>query len=122
MKYSELVAVYDNLESTTKRLEKTYYIAEFLKKVPEQEIEIITLLLQGVIFPNYDERKIGVATRLVLKALNTATGIEVDKIEKEWKNIGDLGEVAEKLVGKKKQATLFSHELSIKKVFENIRA
>lgn len=122
MKYSELVKVYDKLESTTKRLDKTYSIAQFLKKVPEQELDIIVLLLQGVIFPKYDERKIGVASRLVLKALNTATGIEVDKIEKEWKNIGDLGEVAEKLVGKKKQATLFSQELSVKKVFDNIRS
>lgn len=121
MKYSELVKVYDKLESTTKRLDKTYFISQFLKKVPEAELDAIVLLLQGIIFPKYDERKIGVASRLVLKALNTATGIEVDKIEKEWKNIGDLGEVAEKLVGKKKQATLFSQELSVKKVFDNIR-
>ncbi|MBW2992300.1 ATP-dependent DNA ligase [Candidatus Woesearchaeota archaeon] len=122
MKYSELVTVYDKLESTTKRLDKTNHIAEFLKKVSEQDIEIVTLLLQGIIFPKYDERKVGVASRLVLKALNTATGIEVSKIEKEWKNIGDLGEVAEKLVGKKKQATLFSQDLTVKKVFDNLRA
>jgi DNA ligase-1 len=122
MKYSELAEVYNKLESTTKRLDKTYFISQFLRKASEAEVDIAVLLLQGIIFPKYDERKIGVAGRLVLKALNTATGIEVDKIEKEWKNIGDIGEVAEKLVAKKKQATLFSHDLSVKKVFDNLRS
>ena len=41
MKYSLLVALYEQLSGTTKRLEKTYHIAEFLKdnqKVGEEEI------------------------------------------------------------------------------------
>jgi DNA ligase 1 len=121
MKYSELVEVYNKLESTTKRLDKIYVISQFLRKASEAEVDIIVLLLQGIIFPKYDERKIGVAGRLVLKALNTATGIEIEKIENEWKKIGDIGEVAEKLVAKKKQITLFSLDLSIKKVFDNLR-
>lgn len=122
MKYSELVTIYDKLESTTKRLDKTYYIAEFLKKVKEDDLDDIVLLLQGIIFPKYDERKIGFGGRMVLKAINIATGIDVAKIEDEWKKLGDIGEVAEKLIGKKKQATLFSQELSIKKVFDNLRS
>jgi DNA ligase-1 len=121
MKYADLAEIYNRLEGTTKRLDKTYYISQFLKKASENEVDIAVLLLQGIIFPKYDERKIGVAGRLVLKALNTATGIEIDKIEDEWKKIGDIGEVAEKLIAKKKQATLFSHDLTVKKVFDNLR-
>jgi len=122
MKYSELVEVYDNLEKTTKRLDKTHCISEFLKKISTEELDIVMLLLQGVIFPKYDERKIGFGGRMVLKALNIATGIEVEKIEKEWKNIGDIGDVAEKLVSRKKQVTLFSQDLTVKKVFDNLRS
>ena len=45
----------------------------------------------------------------------------IKKIEKEWKETGDLGKVAENLVAKKKQATLFSRELSIEKVYNNLK-
>jgi len=121
MDYIQLVEVYQRLESTTKRLEKTFIISEFLKVIPEDELSHTVLLLQGLVFPNWDERKIGVAARLVIKAINKSTGINSDKIEKEWQKTGDLGDVAENFVKTKKQATLFSRSLTVKKVFENLR-
>jgi len=65
MEYIKLVEVYQKLEATTKRLEKTYIISEFLKAVPEENLQQTILLLQGLVFPVWDERKIGVAARLV---------------------------------------------------------
>ena len=120
MEYIKLVEMYQTLEETTKRLKKTFLISEFLKTTPKEDIGNITLLLQGKVFPTWDERKIGVASRLILKAISTATGIDIKKIENEWKKTGDLGLVAESLVKQKKQSTLFSHNLSVKKVFGNI--
>lgn len=121
MKYMKLVKIYEELEKTTKRLEKTHILAEFLKTIDIENLPIITLLLQGKLFPSYDENKIGVASRLILKAINTATGISASKVEHEWKKTGDLGIVAENLIKQKKQSTLVSHELYTKKVFENLR-
>jgi DNA ligase 1 len=121
MKYSELAEIYDKLESTSKRLEKTWVISRLLQKTSEEEVDKIILLLQGRVFPIHDETKIGVSDRLVIKAISTATGATADKIEKEWKEIGDLGRVCEKLVGKKSQATLFSKDLTVDKVFSNIK-
>lgn len=121
MDYSRLVEVYEELNKTTKRLEKTHIISEFLKEVGLDDIEQVVLLLEGRIFPNYDAREIGVASRLMLKSLSTATGISIDKIENEWKKLGDLGLVAEIIIKTKKQATLHSAKLTVKKVFENIR-
>src|SRR3989338_2224854 len=121
MNYKDLVAVYEKLESTTKRLEKTYYVAKLLRDSNDKDLPVLILLLQGVIFPAWEEKKIGVASRLVLKAINVATGIEAKKIEQEWKQTGDLGKVAENLVARKKQATLFSRELSVEKVYNNLK-
>ena len=121
MKYVDLVEIYRQLEETTKRLNKIYIISEFLKKTPNEDIGHIVLLLQGKLFPNWDPRKIGVASRLVLKAINISTGITSKKIEDEWRKTGDLGLVAENLTKKKKQSTLFSHDLSVRKVFNNLR-
>lgn len=121
MEYSKLVEIYEQLNSTTKRLEKTHIISEFLKDVSVEDIEHVMLLLEGRVFPSYDAREIGVASRLMLKSLSAATGISMDKIENEWKKQGDLGLVAEVIVKTKKQATLHSTKLTVKKVFENIR-
>jgi len=121
MKYINLVEVYQKLDSTTKRLEKTYFISKLLKETPLEDLFKITLLLQGKIFPPWDERKIGVASRMVLKAINVSSGLSVEEIENEWKKTGDLGKTAENLIKKKKQATLFSSDLSVSKVFNNLR-
>ena len=121
MEYSKLVDIYEQLNKTTKRLEKTHIISEFLKDVSVDDMENVMLLFEGRLFPNCDAREIGVAARLMLKSLNVATGISVDKIEKEWKKLGDLGLVAESLVKTKKQATLYSTKLIVKKVFDNLR-
>ncbi len=121
MDYSKLVDVYEQLNKTTKRLEKTHIISEFLKDVSLDDIEHVILLLEGRVFPNYDARELGVASRLMLKSLSTATGISIEKIENEWKKQGDLGLVAELIVKAKKQSTLHSTKLAVKKVFDNIR-
>ena len=121
MKYSELVDVYQQLEKTSKRLEKTFYLSEFLRKVQSKDMEKIVLLSQGKIFPDWDERKIGVAIRIIFKALNQATGINQEILEKEWAKIGDIGTVAEQFIAKKRQSTLFSQDLTIDKVFDNLR-
>src|SRR3989344_6696305 len=121
MEYSKLVDVYEQLNKTTKRLEKTHIISEFLKEAGLDDIEQVMLLIEGRIFPNYDAREIGVASRLMLKSLSTATGISTDRIENEWKKQGDLGLVAEIIIKTKKQATLHSAKLTVKKVFDNIR-
>lgn len=121
MDYSKLVEVYEQLNRTTKRLEKTYIISEFLKEVSLDDMEHVMLLLEGRIFPNYDAREIGVASRLMLKSLSAATGIGISKIEVEWKKQGDLGLVAELIVETKRQATLHSAKLTAKKVVDNLR-
>jgi DNA ligase-1 len=121
MNYIELTKVYESLEATSKRLEKTWIISRFLKKTEAKDLSLITLLLQGRVFPSWDESKIGVAARMVLKAINVSTGISVEKVEAEWKKIGDLGKVTEKLIGVKKQTTLFAQNISVSKVFNNLR-
>src|SRR3989338_9018226 len=121
MEYSKLVEIYEQLNKTTKRLEKTHIISEFLKGISEDEMEYAMLLLEGRVFPNYDAREIGVASRLMLKSLNPATGITIDRIENEWRKLGDLGLVAESIIRTKKQSTLHTTQLTAKKVFENLR-
>ena len=120
MKYQELAKVYSDIQSTSKRLEKTSVLANFLSKIPDEDINVIVLLMQGRIFHSWEEKKLGVAAKTIVKAINIATGINSAKIEDEWRKTGDLGLVAENLVNKKQQSTLFSQDLEVKKVYSNL--
>ncbi|PIN81925.1 DNA ligase, partial [Candidatus Woesearchaeota archaeon CG10_big_fil_rev_8_21_14_0_10_30_7] len=121
MKYLTLVNIYENLEKTTKRLEKTKILSEFLKKINEKETEQLVLLVRGQLFPTWDQRELGIAHKLLIKVLILVTGKNEKQIYDTLKKTGDIGETAEKLVRKKNQSTLFSASLTTQKVFENLR-
>lgn len=121
MLYSKLAKLYEDIGSTTKRLEKIDILSKFLEYLPQEDKDVI-YLLTGNIYPEYDEKKIGISNQLIIKAISKSSGDSPDKIVQEWKKIGDLGKVAEKLIKSKKQSTLFTKSyLTTKKVLENLR-
>lgn len=121
MLYKDLVSVYEKIDCTTKRLEKTYFISELIKETSIEDLEMNLLLLKGELYPSWDNQEIGVASRLILKAISLATGVSIKKVEEGWKNTGDLGKAASKFVSTKKQVTLFSKSLTVEKVFHDLR-
>ena len=112
--------VYEELESTTKGLEKTSILAKFLGQI-RIEPEYI-YLLQGRIFPDYASRELGISRQLAIRAISRALGIRDSEVVEEFKKLGDLGKAVEHLIEeKKKQTSLFKSKLSIRKVLDNLR-
>ena len=68
MQYSKLAKLYENVSATSKRLEKTDILAKFLKEVPESDSEILYLLI-GRVFPDSEDKVIGISNQLAIKAL-----------------------------------------------------
>lgn len=122
MQYSKLAEFYDNVEKTSKRLEKTFLVASLLKEASAEELEALVYLVQGNVFPNWDQREVGISSRLMLKAISISTGNSLQAVEKLWAKVGDLGLVAAELVKNKRQSTLMKKDLTVKKVYNNIRA
>ncbi|MFA4953538.1 MAG: ATP-dependent DNA ligase [Candidatus Pacearchaeota archaeon] len=120
MRYQKLAQLYEDLNSTTKRLEKIDILSKFFENLHDDDREVLYLLM-GDIYPEYDERRIGISNQLAIKAISKSTGTEKDKVVKEWKKIGDLGKVAELLTKNKKQSTLQSHVITTQKVLENLK-
>jgi len=123
MDYIKLTDYYQQLEKTSKRLEKTYIISQLLKEAKkESNPEYILNLIRGNVFPAWEQRKIGVSDKIIIKALDTSTGISHDKIEKMFAKIGDLGDVAQEIIKNKKQTTLGSNrKLTCELVHRKIR-
>lgn len=121
MLYSEFAEVYEELYATSKRLEKETILAEFLRVLKENGETEWIYLLRGKVFADYDDREFGISQQLAIKAIAFSFGISEEKIVERYKKIGDLGEIAQEFAEKKKQVSLFSSKLTVKKVFTNLR-
>ena len=90
--FKELAALCKELESTTKRKEKTALISEFLKTINRDEIKPAILLTIGAIFPESSDKTLDVGWRTL-------------------KRVIDRGG----------QTTLFRHQLSIGEVYDTLQ-
>ncbi|HII16206.1 MAG TPA: ATP-dependent DNA ligase [Nanoarchaeota archaeon] len=122
MDYLHLAEVYEEIVKTPKRLEKTRIIAELFRNASKEELPLIIPLLQGSVFPPSEkEMHIGISSKTAVKIIASCSGNSPAQVEVLLNREGDLGLVAEKLLSKKRQSTLFSRKLTVKKVVENIR-
>jgi len=121
MDYSKLADVYENLEKTSSKLGKRDILAELLKETSAGELEKIVLLATGQVFPSYSEEQLGIAEKMMRRAIEKVTGRSEKSITEEFKNTGDLGIVAENFVKSKTQLTLMKKKLTVEKIFESLK-
>ncbi len=103
MNYLTLVQTYEKLEKTAGRLDKVSIISELLKDAETDILPKVALLIQGRVFPSWDERVIGIARQTIIKVICQTTGFPEKDIVEKFNQVGDLGLVVEELVSKKKQ-------------------
>ncbi|MEM2878278.1 MAG: ATP-dependent DNA ligase [Candidatus Hadarchaeales archaeon] len=121
MLYRSLAEAFEKLEKTSSYLEKNAVIVNLLKQTPPEEIERVVLLMLGRPWPAYVSRETGVGLQQLKRAISAASGYSMSEVEKTMRDLGDLGEVAARLVEKKKQRTLFTEKLTVKRVFDRIK-
>jgi DNA ligase-1 len=96
--YSVLADFYEKIESITSRIAMTDYLVALFKKTPPSIIDKVIYLTQGQLRPDYEGVELGVAEKLALRALARATGRHVKDVEDMYKQTGDIGLLAEKLM------------------------
>lgn len=121
MDYKTLADVYENLEKHSSKIKKTEIVANLLEKTPSSKLSNVVLLLIGRVFPAYSQEELGIATKMMTKAIAKATGFKDEEIVKKFKSTGDLGLVAEQCTKSKKQTTLSKKKLIIDDVFEDLK-
>lgn len=122
MLYSVLAERFDTLERTSSRLEMTGQLAGFFKTLGPGEIRTVVYLCQGKLHPEFYPVELGMSDKLVLKAISSASGTSLELTEKMWIEKGDSGAVAETLMNKKTQMTLFSEPLTLDRVKKGLLA
>ncbi len=119
MLFSELVAYFDRIESVSSRLDMTAILAEMLSKAGGKEIRDIVYFSQGMLGPKHTGLEAGIGEGLLEQGIAKATGYTKEEVVRLYKQVGDLGYVAEKLASGRKQTSLFSGRLTVEKVFGN---
>ena len=120
MDFADIAKMFDRLEATSARLEMTSILADFFKDVPAEELRNLVYIIQGKLHPDFYQIEFGMADRLILRAIAFTSGTPESKVEEMWLKEGDTGTVAEMLIGKKKQMTLFSEPLTFARVIKGL--
>ena len=98
----------------------TAILADFFKDCNPDDLRSIIYLSQGKLHPDFYGVELGMADKLVLRAIAFTSGTKDSKVEEMWVKEGDPGAVAEKLIGTKKQMTLFSEPLTLDRVVKGL--
>ena len=120
MDFADIAKMFDRLEATSARLEMTSILADFFKDVPAEELRNLVYIIQGKLHPDFYQIEFGMADRLILRAIAFTSGTPDSKVEEMCLKEGDTGTVAEMLIGKKKQMTLFSEPLTFARVIKGL--
>ena len=79
MQFGDLAEVFDRLEKTSSRLEMTDILAEFFRNVKPEEIRKTIYLSVGRLHPDFVPLELGMADKLVLKAIASVSGRRVSR-------------------------------------------
>jgi DNA ligase-1 len=115
--FNSLVETFEQMEQTSSRIALTDHLVTLLKKTPSDIIDKVTYLIQGKLYPDYEGVEMGVAEKMVLKAIASSSGKDVSEIGRIYQKTGDLGEATLEVMKSKSQSTLFSEPMTVERVY-----
>jgi DNA ligase 1 len=98
VKYEVVAEAYRDLEQSTGRLALTGRLAELLAATPAGLLPTVCYLCQGLIAPEFAGVDLGLAEKLAMRAVATATGTGPEQVANLLRETGDLGVAAEQLL------------------------
>jgi DNA ligase 1 len=115
--FSILVKILEEMERTASRLELTNYLVNLFKITPSDLIDKVIYLIQGKIRPDYEGIEMGVAEKMIIRIISQISNISIDQVRHKYREVGDLGSVAEAILRTKVQKTLFSDSVTIERIY-----
>lgn len=101
MQFARLVEFFERLEATTKRLEMLDILSDLFRACDPAEIDRVVYFCQEQLLPPFRGVEIGMAEKLILRAIARAADVEEARVARLNKERGDPGLVVEELLQKK---------------------
>jgi DNA ligase-1 len=102
----------EQIAATTKKLEKTTLVAEFLKTSARDEAAVSAVFLSGRPFAVWEETTLQVGGRLLWRVIEELSGKDEKELSAAYRRHGDLGSVAGEVLPEHRSAS----ELSVVEV------
>jgi DNA ligase-1 len=124
LKYSLVAEYFEKLEKTSGRLQMTEILSELFKETPRTDLPVLAYLMQGKLRPDYEGVELGIAEKLALRALGTASGKTTQEVKDAYVKSGDIGSAAQALLkgggGGERQGSLVSEPLTLARVYNSL--
>ena len=101
MRFAELTATYERLETISKRGEIRAALVALIRPLRPPELAEVVYLSQGMLRPEFEGVELGVADSLARQAIALATGAEEANVARKAKASGDLGTTTGELLAGK---------------------
>jgi DNA ligase-1 len=113
----------EKIAATTKKLEKTAQLAEYLKSEPVEEAAVAAIFFSGRPFPAWEETTLQVGGTLLWRTVQELSGQSEQELTAAYRKLGDLGAVAGALLPPEKECRdARPHPSTIQLVFREIAA
>jgi DNA ligase-1 len=111
MNFDELTKYFERLEAASGRLKMYNLLGELFSHAGKDEVSEIAYLLEARLGPPFAAVNIGMGERMVAAAVAAATKESERKVSKLYKELGDLGLVAQRLTPKNRRGKLTVSEV-----------
>ncbi len=111
MHFDELTKYFERLEAASGRLKMYKLLGELFSRAGEDEVAEIAYLLEARLGPPFAAVNIGMGERMVAAAVAAATKKSEAAVSKLYKELGDLGLVAQRLTPKNTRGKLTVSEV-----------
>ena len=118
MTLSEFANLCDGIRATRSKNEKVTILAEYLKILDLESLKRVCMFLSGHTFPKGSGLDLNVGYSAVWDILTQLSGLKPDELRKIYIRHGDLGELAEQAIVKRKVEPLLRTELTIPYMYQ----
>ena len=95
-------AICEQISATTKKLEKTRLVAEYLKSLPPEEAAVAAVYMSGGPFPVWEETTLQMGGSTLWQVVGELSGANQGELTAAYRKHGDLGAVAGAVLPPKK--------------------
>lgn len=122
MKFAQLSEYLSRLEATASRNQITVILADLIKRASLDEVDKICYLCLGQLAPLYAGIEFNLAEKLMIRVIAKAFNFLEEEVKKEYKRLGDLGEVASQLKGRTLKLKILNEpqDLSVNEVYQRL--
>lgn len=103
MKFSKLVEFFEQLQETSSRNDIIGILKQLFEMTTEKNIDVVCYFLLGNISASYKDINLGMGDKMIKSAIGFAANLDEDAVEQKMKWLGDLGDVAFKVIGRKER-------------------